>query len=128
MAKPYRTPYWLTACLFLACAACSDSDLEISTAHSGDGTPPPLMEIYTPDSGDTLPANTAFTLEFAVVRGNGEYVEVQVDKQKPVKVAQIRAHHLVPGLPPGRHTIEVKAFDKNGQPTGGRTSVTILTK
>jgi hypothetical protein len=115
--------------LLLACAACSDSELEISAVQTGDGKPPSLVEIYTPNSGDTLPADTPFTLEFAVVRGGGgDYVEVQVDKKKPVKVAHTRGHHLVPGLPPGPHTIAVKEFDQHGQPTGGRTSVTITVK
>lgn len=120
---------WLSACLLLACTACSDSDLEISTVQTGEGKPPSLVEIYTPNSGDTLPANTPFTLEYAVVRGgDGDYVEVQVDGQKPVKVVHIRGQHLVPGLPPGRHTIAVKEFDSHGRPTGGRTSVIITTQ
>lgn len=117
---------WLASWILLACTGCSNSDLEISSIQSGNEKLQPLLEIYAPSSGDTLPADTPFTLEYAVVRGSdGDYVEVQVDKQKPVKVAQTRGHHLVHGLPPGRHTIAVKEFDKRGQPTGGRTAVTI---
>lgn len=119
----------LSACLFLFCTACSDSDLEISAIQTGSDKPPSLVEIYSPNSGETLPADTPFTLEFAVVRGaDGDYVEVQVDKQKPVKVAHTRGQHLVPGLPPGQHTIAVKEFDRRGKPTGGRTAVTIHVK
>lgn len=121
--------HWLAACLTLACAACSDSELEISAAQSGGGKLPALVEIYAPSSGETLPADTPFTLEYAVVRGgDGDYVEVQVDQQAPVKVAETRGHHLVPGLPPGTHTITVKEFDKHGRFTGGRTTVTITVK
>jgi hypothetical protein len=116
----------LVSALLLLCAACSDSNLEISEAAKNSTIKPqPLLEIYAPNSGDVLPAHTPFTLEYAVVRGEGTAVQVQVGKQKPVTIAHTRGQHLIEGLPPGRYRIVVKELDQYGRPTGGRTGVDI---
>lgn len=120
---------WLTGCcLALLLGACSESDLNIPDAHKvGIGAPESLLEIYAPESGSVLPANTPFILDYAVVRGEkGSYIKIHVDKQPPLKVAQTRARHHMDGLPAGSHTITVTEYTKDGLPTGGLATVHVI--
>ena len=114
----------LLLCLLVAC---TDSAPDIDLSQNIDADLPPLAEIYTPLNGDTLPANTAFSLDYEVVRGsNGVYVEIHVDKNAPEKVVGTSGRHRVEGLSPGKHRLSVIEFDKRGKPTGAHASVSIM--
>lgn len=112
-------------CLFLV-AACEGDPPEINLSTDVDKVYPPLAEIYAPKDGGTVPAHQSFALDYAVVRGtSGSYVEIQVDKKKPQKVALTDGRHLIEGLAPGKHRISITEYNKKGKPTGARAAVEI---
>lgn len=110
--------------LFLLSACGGEDKLDFQSADSG--LPPPLIEIYEPLNGSVIPANTDFVVDYAVVRGNsGDYVEILVDKQKPMRVNSLRGRHLIHGLPPGRHTLLIVEHTADGKETGGVARIEI---
>ncbi len=109
----------------LLVTACGDTDITISTRGDAEA-PDSLIEVYAPISGAVLPADTPFSLEYAVLRSsNGHHVSIQVDKQKPVKVNSLKGFHRMPGLPAGAHTLRVVAHTEDGTATGGQSIIHI---
>lgn len=124
----HRQLFIATLAMFLSLlfVACSDGDLNIPDAKSM-GIPDSLIEVYSPVSGSTLPANTDFVLEFAVVRGHeGAYVKLHIDKMRPVTLAKISGKHYINGLPAGPHTLTLVEYAHDGQPTGGEATINII--
>ena len=109
-------PALLIALLLSACGPEPEIDFQAEDA----GLPPPLIEIYQPLNGDTLPANEPFTIDYAVVRGTGgAYVEIGIDGQAPVRIQGLKGRHLMAGLAPGRHRLQIVEYTDKGKPTGG---------
>jgi hypothetical protein len=108
---------------------CTDSTPDINISSDIDADLSPLAEIYAPEDGAILPADTPFALDYAVVRGTkGTYVEIQVDKGKASRVVLLSGRHFVQGLAPGKHRLSVTEYDKKGKPTGARAAVNITVK
>ncbi len=105
--------------------ACGGEDkLDFQTGDSG--LPPPLIEVYEPVNGSVIPANTDFVVDYAVVRGKGgDYVEILVDKQKPMRVNSLKGRHLMKGLDHGRHTLLIAEHTADGKKTGGMARIEI---
>ena len=112
--------------LSLLFVACSETDFNIPDPGSM-GIPDSLIEVYSPVSGATLPADTDFVLDFAVVRGNkGAYVKLRVDKMRSVTLAKISGKHHIDGLPAGPHTIALVEYTHDGRRTGGETIINVI--
>jgi hypothetical protein len=118
----------LTALILAALlSACSESNLEIPDRNSmGVGMPQPLIEIYSPEGDAVLPADTPFTLDYAILRSsNGHHVKIRVDKKKPQIVIRLKGKHQIHGLSAGKHRIRITEFDKNGATTGGDITINV---
>lgn len=103
----------------LLVSACSDSSLNIPDRTSL-GISQPLIEIYAPLGDASLPANTPFVLDYAVLRSqNGHHVEVRINDQRPVSIFKLRGKHRIKGLPAGEHRIQITDYSRDGVKTGG---------
>jgi len=115
-------PVLLAFSLLTACGG--EDKLDFQTGDSG--LPPPLIEVYEPVNGSVIPANTDFVVDYAVVRGKaGDYVEIRVDKQKPMRINSLEGRHLIKGLGPGRHTLLIEEHTADGKKTGGVARIEI---
>lgn len=115
----------LVAVLLAACSRDENIDFE-AQGLMDTGEPPPLLEIFAPESGAVLPAGKSFILEYETVRGDkGAYVEIYLDKQKPVKVKGTRGPHQIDGLSPGKHVIYLVERTVDGRKTGGEARIVI---
>jgi len=109
--------------LHLSLGACSDSDFNIPDRNS-IGMSQPLIEIYSPLSGSSLPANKDFTLDYAILRSeNGHHIKIYVDKKRPMSVHKLRGKHRMKGLPAGKHSIKIIEYTKDGRKTGGNITL-----
>ncbi len=112
-----RWPVLLLSALFLG--ACFDNDLKILDRNSL-GISQPLIEIYSPLGNASLPANTPFVIDYAVLRSeNGHHVKIRINEQRPVTVVKRRGKHRVKGLPAGEHRIQITEYSREGRETGG---------
>lgn len=112
-----RWPALLFSIILLT--ACGESSLNIPDRNSL-GMSQPLIEIYSPLSGSTLPADTDFTLDYAVLRSeDGHHIKIFVDKKRAVSVHKLRGKHRMKGLPAGPHRIQIIEYTKDGRKTGG---------
>lgn len=122
-----RWPALLTATLssVLLLGACSDSDFNIPDRGS-IGMSQPLIEIYSPQSGSTLPANENFILEYAILRSeDGHHIKIYVDKKRPMSVFKLRGKHRMRGLPAGKHRIKIVEYTRDGRKTGGKITLRV---
>ncbi|HEB92020.1 MAG TPA: hypothetical protein ENI94_00805 [Gammaproteobacteria bacterium] len=105
--------------------ACGDEGrLDFQTVDSG--LPLPLIEVYMPLDGSTIPANSDFVVDYAVVRGKGgDYVEIRVDQQKPMRVNSLKGRHQMKGLNPGRYALLIVEYAADGKKTGGMARIEI---
>lgn len=112
-----RMPALLLVALLLgACGPEPEMDFQASDA----ARPPPLIEVYEPLNGDTLPAGEEFVVDYAVLRGeSGAYVEISVDGKPPRRIKGVKGRHRMEGLAPGRHRLQIVEYDSKGKPTGG---------
>ena len=107
----------------LSLGACSDSDFNIPDRNS-IGMSQPLIEIYSPLSGSSLPANEGFILDYAILRSeNGHHIKIYVDKKRPMSVHKLRGKHRMKGLPAGKHSIKIIEYTKDGRKTGGNITL-----
>jgi len=107
----------------LLLSACTDADINIPDRDSL-GMSNPLIEIYAPLSGSTLPADTDFVLDYAILRSeDGHHIKIRVDKKRPVSVHKLRGKHRMKGLPAGEHRIEIVEYTKDGRKTGGKITL-----
>ncbi len=91
--------------------------------------PPSLIEIYEPVNGAVIPANTDFVVDYAVLRGNrGDYVEILVGEQKPMRINSLKGRHLIHGLAPGKHALLIVEYAADGKKTGGMARIEITAK
>jgi len=105
--------------------ACSDSDLEIPD-RSSIGASHPLIEIYAPEGEAILPADTPFTLDYAILRSpSGHHVKIRIDDKKPQIVVRLKGKHQVHGLAAGTHRIRITEYTKQGVETGGDITLTV---
>lgn len=105
--------------------ACSESDLDIPDRNSM-GMSHPLIEIYAPEGNAVLPANTPFTLDYAILRSaDGHHVKIRIDNKKPQIVVRLSGKHQVHGLPAGPHRIRITEYTKNGLETGGDITINV---
>lgn len=112
-----------TVCGILLLAGCSDSELNIPDRNSL-GMSSPLIEIYSPQSGSSLPADTDFTLEYAILRSeDGHHVKIRVDDNKPMSVFKLQGKHHMQGLPAGKHRIQIVEYTQDGRKTGGNITL-----
>lgn len=120
--------YLLFALYLLFITACSDSDINIPDKHS-IGFTQTLVAIYSPTNGATLTANKPFILNYEVLRAiKTSYVKIQVDKNNPVTVANIKGQHQINGLSKGMHTILVSEYRSNNKPSGSQAIIKVLMK
>ena len=105
--------------------ACTDTDIDFPDRNSM-GMSKPLIEINAP-SGDTpLPADTPFTLDYAILRSQGgHHVKIRIDKRRPETVVRLSGKHQLPGLPAGKHKIRITEYTKDGLETGGDITITV---
>lgn len=104
-------------------SACTDPDFNIPNRDSF-GMSQPLIEIYSPLSGSTLPANEDFILEYAVLRSeDGHHIKIYVDKKRHVSVFKLQGKHRIKGLPEGKHRIKIVEYTKDGRKTGGKITL-----
>ena len=105
--------------------ACGDEGkLDFQTVDSG--LPLPLIEVYMPLDGSTIPANSDFVVDYAVVRGKGgDYVEIRMDQQKPMRVNSLKGRHQMKGLNPGRYALLIVEYAADGKKTGGMARIEI---
>ena len=104
----------------LLLAACeSNNDINIPDRNSL-GISQPLIEIYAPSSNDSLPADTPFIIDYAVLRSkDGHHVDFRIDNKKPVSVFKRQGKHRIQGLPAGKHRIQLTEYTRDGRLTGG---------
>ncbi len=115
-------PALLALSLLTACGG--EDKLDFQAADSG--LPPALIEVYSPVNGSVIPANSDFVVDYAVVRGKGgDYVEIRVDQQKPMRVNSLEGRHLIKGLNPGGHTLLIVEHAADGKKTGGVARIEI---
>lgn len=118
-----RWPILLFSMPFLI--ACSESDIEIPNRHSM-GLSQPLIEIYAPSGNTTLPADTPFTLDYAILRSaDGHHVKIRIDDKKPQIVVRLKGKHQVRGLSAGKHRIRITEYTKKGVETGGDITLNV---
>jgi len=118
-----RWPAFLIITLGLG--ACQDADLNIPDRNSM-GISQPLIEIYAPPGDAVLPADTPFTLDYAILRSaEGHHVKIRIDNEKPEMVIRLKGKHLIRGLPAGQHRIRITEYTKNGRKTGGDITLTV---
>lgn len=117
---------WFALAFFVAAlAACSDSDLNIPD-HNSLGVSQPLIEIYAPAGDAILPANTPFTLDYAILRSpDGHHIKIHIDKQKPQIVVRRSGKHQIHGLPAGTHRIQIVEYTQKGVETGGTITLNV---
>jgi hypothetical protein len=107
----------------LLLSACTDPDINIPDRNSL-GMSNPLIEIYSPLNGSTLPANTDFTLDYAILRSeDGHHIKIFVDKKRPMSVYKLEGKHRMHGLPAGQHRIQIIEYTKDGRKTGGNITL-----
>ncbi|HEX22934.1 MAG TPA: hypothetical protein ENH21_05830 [Chromatiales bacterium] len=115
-------PALLTLGLLTACGG--EDKLDFQATDSG--LPPSLIEVYSPANGSVIPANSDFVVDYAVVRGKGgDYVEIRVDQQKPMRVNSLEGQHLIKGLNPGGHILLIVEHAADGKKTGGMARIEI---
>ena len=118
-----RWPALLIVVFFLG--ACSEPDFNIPNRGSF-GMSKPLIEIYSPISGSSLPADESFILEYAILRSeDGHHINIFVDKKRPMKVFKLRGKHRMKGLPAGKHRIKIIEYTKDGRKTGGNVTLQV---
>lgn len=106
-------------------SACTDADISIPNRNSL-GISQPLIEIYSPPGDAVLPADTPFTLDYAILRSEeGHHVKIRIDKQKPETVIRLSGKHLIHGLPAGQHHIRITEYTRDGRKTGGDITLTV---
>lgn len=112
----------LTATLLLT--ACeSNNDFNIPDRHSL-GISQPLIEIYAPLGNASLPANTPFIIDYAVLRSEeGHHVDIRIDNKTPVSVFKLQGKHRIRGLPAGDHDIQMTEYTRDGRLTGGKITL-----
>lgn len=104
--------------------ACEDSSINIPN-RTGIGIPDTVLDIHSPINNSTLPVNTPFILEYVIINSEqGDYLKVQVDKQKPVLVVGQKGQHYMQGLPVGIHHLKITAY-RDKIPSGGLAIVTL---
>jgi hypothetical protein len=107
----------------LLLSACSEPDFNLPNRNSV-GMSNPLIEIHSPLSGSILPANTDFTLDYAILRSeDGHHIKIFVDKKRPMSVFKLEGKHRMHGLPPGKHRIQIIEYTKDGRETGGNITI-----
>jgi hypothetical protein len=117
--------YFLLLIFAALSSACSESELEIPS-HNSMGASQPLIEIYSPAGDAVLPADTPFTLDYAILRSNnGHHVKIRIDNKKPQIVIRLKGKHQIHGLPAGRHRIRITEFNKSGATTGGDITINV---
>lgn len=105
--------------------ACDDSSFNIPNRDSL-GMSTPLIEINSPSSGTTLPANQDFILDYAVLRSeDGHHINIYVDKKRPMSVFKLQGKHRMKGLPAGKHRIRIIEYTKDGRKTGGNITLQV---
>ena len=122
-----RWPALLIVVLFVAVflSACSESDFNIPNRNSV-GMSNPLIEIYSPVSGSSLPANESFVIDYAILRSeDGHHIKIFVDKKRPISVFKLRGKHSMDGLPAGKHRIQIIEYTKDGRKTGGNITLQV---
>jgi hypothetical protein len=108
--------------------ACSDSDINIPEKHS-IGFNSTLVAIYSPSNGTTLTADQPFILDYEILRAiKTSYVKIQVDKNTPITVENIKGKHHINGLSKGMHTIVVSEYRSDNKPSGSQAIVKVLMK
>lgn len=118
-----RWPALLIGVFFLG--ACSEPDFNIPNRGSV-GMSNPLIEIYSPLSGSTLPANESFILEYAILRSeDGHHIKIYIDKKRPMSVFKLNGKHRMNGLPAGKHRIQIIEYTKDGRETGGNITLQV---
>jgi hypothetical protein len=107
----------------LLLAACTEGEINLPD-FSGVADSQPLIEIYSPLGDSSLPANTPFTIDYAVLRSSaGHHLEIRVNKRPPVLVYKQRGKHHIKGLPAGEHRIQITEYTKDGRATGGKITL-----
>jgi len=105
--------------------ACSDSKIEIPDPRSL-GMSQPLIEIYSPPDDTALPANTPFTLDYAILRSpDGHHVKIRIDNQKPQVVVRRKGKHQIHGLPAGKHRVRITEYTQKGVETGADITLSV---
>jgi hypothetical protein len=109
----------------LLLAACSEPDPNFNIPNRDSlGMSSPLIEVHAPLSGSTLPANTDYTLDYAILRSeDGHHIKIYVDKNKPMSVFKLEGKHRMHGLPAGKHRIRIIEYTKDGRKTGGNITL-----
>ena len=120
------TTRWLILlCCALLLSACSESDFNIPDRHSM-GLSQPLIEIYAPEGDTILPADTPFTLDYAILRSpEGHHVKIRIDNAKPQIVMRPKGKHQVHGLSAGKHRIRITEYTQKNIETGGDITLNI---
>lgn len=120
--------YFLFVLYLFFITACSDSEINIPEKHS-IGFTQTLVAIYSPTNGTTLTANKPFILNYEVLRAiKTSYVKIQVDKNTPITVANIKGQHQINGLSKGMHTILVSEYRSDDKPSGSQAFIKVLMK
>ncbi len=105
--------------------ACSESELNIPDRNS-IGVSQPLIEIYAPVGDAVLPANTPFTLDYAILRSpDGHHIKIRIDNVEPQVVMRLKGKHQIRGLPAGTHRIRITEYTKHGVKTGGDITLSV---
>lgn len=118
-------PALLVVAFFSACSSDENLDFQIDN----NGLPTPLIEIYAPIDGSVIAADTDLVVDYEVVRGKrGAYVDIRVDKQKPMHVKSLKSRHRIQGLAPGSHTLVIVERTANGEMTGGVAKIEFVTE
>lgn len=105
--------------------ACSEPEFNIPDRNS-IGVSRPLIEIYAPAGGSVLPADTPFTLDYAILRSSGgHHVKIRIDDDEPQIVMRLKGKHQIRGLPAGTHRVRITEYTKHGVETGGDITLSI---
>ncbi len=112
--------------LLTACGGEGKLDFQTDFQAVDSDLPSPLIEVYTPLNGSTIPANSGFVVDYAVVRGKGgDYVEIHIDQQEPMRVNSLKGRHWMKGLSPGRYALLIVEYAADGKKTGGVARIEI---
>lgn len=122
-----RWPLLLIFAALVTLGACTESELNIPDHTSiGIGASQPLIEIYAPAGDAILPADTPFTLDYAILRSpDGHHVKIYIDDKQPQIVMRLKGKHQIHGLPAGKHRIRITEYTKKDVETGGDITLNV---
>lgn len=84
------------------------------------------IQILKPTDHADLDSDEAYPLDYQVALGSGDdHFHVWVDADRSPGIHDLKGTYMLPKMTPGQHVITLKLVDKEHNPTGPQTSITV---